>query len=539
MNADLRRAAHGNIIVLRVFSKLLLALAGAGVILLASAAWRFAHAPRAWTIEETPVAFWSWRTDAPDDVEIQTAIRETRFDALFLRAGQIDYENETSRRIRPAAGRFPRAIEIHLVYNATPALLENFERLDIDRLAATITETYCHDAERAARDGARVRGLQLDFDSPTRLLPRYAEILRRVRARLPGETQLSVTGLPTWMDSQPRLAEVLDAVDFWIPQFYGAQIPDTLAQAIPITSPREVARDVARAREFGRPFYAGLAAYDYAILYATNGAALELRGDIDAARVARDGNFELTERRVLDAESGLSAPGSWRYVFRARMDSVLDGMTVRAGESLVIFTVGAETLRQSARAVRAGAGEHLRGICIFRLPTRDDPTTLTIRQIGEALRDSPAAPAVHIRLEESNDDRATNESNHLRLILENTGTASAPIGDDALSVTVRVPRGSVRGVAGLDGFSSYETLCDDSPARPSRESSFAPRPCSARRANLLQLRAAAWTPGRSARATLVFSERAPRNLTLRLTSRTNDGREWTSEHDIPTNRTER
>src|SRR5262245_57407838 len=72
-------------------------------------------APRAWAADETPVAFWAWRKQAPTTVEIEQAARQTRATRLFLRAGQIDYERGHIRRIRAVDGKMPRAIETHLV----------------------------------------------------------------------------------------------------------------------------------------------------------------------------------------------------------------------------------------------------------------------------------------------------------------------------------------------------------------------------------------------------------------------------------------
>jgi hypothetical protein len=40
-----------------------LLVAAAGV--LVAAAWRWAHAPRAWKPGELPVAFWAWRAETP------------------------------------------------------------------------------------------------------------------------------------------------------------------------------------------------------------------------------------------------------------------------------------------------------------------------------------------------------------------------------------------------------------------------------------------------------------------------------------------
>ena len=48
----------------------------------------------------------------------------------------------------------------------------------------------------------------------------------------------------------------------------------------------------AGARELDKPFYAGLAAYSYALLYNSSGSLISLRG-VDPA-LAADANLELT-----------------------------------------------------------------------------------------------------------------------------------------------------------------------------------------------------------------------------------------------------
>src|SRR5262245_41473409 len=142
-------------------------------------------APRAWAADETPVAFWAWRKQAPTAAEVEQAARQTRATRLFLRAGQIDYERGQLRRIRAVEGKLPGAIETHLVYNATRDLLSGFEKIEPAALAQMIAETFTADLDRARRDGANVTGLQLDIDAPTRLLARYSAMLRLLRGLQP------------------------------------------------------------------------------------------------------------------------------------------------------------------------------------------------------------------------------------------------------------------------------------------------------------------------------------------------------------------
>lgn len=530
----------------RFATGLLAAAAGALAVTTLAAGWRWAHAPRVWRPGEPAVAFWSWRAETPSQAEVERASVETGARALFLRAGQMDLNSGRVERVRAVSGRVPRGVELHLVYNATPRLLAEFERVEEKTLAASFAGTFHADAVRAARDGATVAGLQLDLDVPTRLLARYGRVLGETRAALPAGVKLSVTGLPTWMDST-SLRVVLDAVDFWTPQFYGAEIPETADVVVPIASPQEVARAVARVRELGEPFYAGLAAYGYALVYDTGGRLVELRGDVDPARVASDTNLELVGRRAFgagvegDGARNVSAPpaGEWRYVFRARSDTVLDGLVLRAGEQIVLDVPGSESLRASVRGVREGAGEKLLGICLFRLPTRGDATTLRLTEMKAALLDrepefstrlsigalgaegkassSPVEKLTNgLKVKESNESQV-NVSNQLMLTAENDGAGGALYGEGALSVTLRVPRGSVRGVTRLEGFDTFETLC---------EAQDSLRPCSAARAGLVRLGARAWPAGARARAGLSFDGELPRELAARVAVRRDDGRVW-------------
>lgn len=508
------------------------------MILLASLAWRSALRPRVWATTEVPVAFWAWRINAPTIAEVEIAQRAAQAQTLFLRAGQIHYEAKSPHRIRTVRGNLSFPLTLHLVYNATKSLLTEFERVDPVALASVICEAYLQDAERARRDGASVAGLQLDIDVPTRLLPRYTRLLQAVRERLPPSTKLSITGLPTWMESS-ALGDALTVVDFWIPQCYGLTIPERLNQLVAISSPSTIARTIAQARRLGRPFYAGLAAYGYAILYSNDGSLVALRGDMNPVNFARHPNFALIERHAfnapfISAEDSAAAlmpvVGEWRYVYQAREEGVVDGLAVHAGDFLVLHVLSAEGLRQSARAVREQAGDQFLGICVFRLPSSVDPATLTIRQVAAALANAPTEVAVSVKVEpptaQSTDAQDT--ARHLNIKVINQGTASAVLGDDALHVELRVPAGSIRAVANVEGFSSLETLC----TAPEADDPFAPgslNPCSPRRANVLRFAATAWMPESTAQAAISFDSDQSQRIPVTVTVQTDDGRTWRRE----------
>src|SRR5262245_380440 len=479
-------------------------------------------APRTWATVETPVAFWAWSAQAPTAAEVEQVKRQTGARLLFLRAGQIDYEQGRLRRIRAVAGKMPNAIEIHLVYNATRDLLAGLEKIEPAALAQLVTETFKADFDRAARDGAQVTGAQLDIDAPTRLLPRYGAALRMLRERMPKGVKLSITGLPTWMDS-PQIGDLLDSVDFWTPQFYGAAIPDRVDKLIPISSPAAVRQAVVKARELDRPFYAGLAAYGYAVLYSPEGALIEARGDLDQSMIANHPQFELTECRPFEGQGA----SELRYAYRALSDVVMDGLAAHRGDLLMLDAPSAATLRVSARIVREEAGARLLGVCLFRLPGADDPADLTAEEIGAAINDRETTIATELKIERV---RQTNGASPRRLAINaaNIGTTGARLGDGALTIELRLPPGSLNYFNGLSGFAGVETLCDSSLSR-------SPRACSLRRANLLRLKARSWPPGAKARAIIGFDSTVPTKVPAKIDVRANDGRGWQAEKEIAVN----
>lgn len=481
--------------------------------------------PRVLQPQEVKVAFWAWNNEAVSQEVVDDAIEQTQTQTLFLRAGQFDYTDEKIKRIRAVNGKFPPTIKTHIAYNATSSLLQNFEKIETKVLTAIIIETFKMDLEQAEKDGAKIAGLQLDLDIPTRLLPLYEDLLKQVRAGLPQDSQLSVTGLPTWMESN-ALAKMLTAVDFWIPQFYGAKIPETIEEILPIASPNLVASSTAKARRLGKPFYAGLPAYGYAILFDAKGKRIELRGDLSPSRVANNPYFELIERRhfpvaIDDDSSSSPLQNELRYVYRAINEGVVDGLNFKTDDRLVLDVPTVETLRATSRRVREEAGEKLLGICVFRLPSKDDATNLTLSQIRSALNDEPSNNLLEISATQKAE--ADKLSNHVLLTATNTGTTSSYFGDEALSIDLRVEAGSIYGIVKHEGFYTVESFCEF-------KKTF--RPCSIRLANLIRFKSRSWMPNERANVLIAFQSTPPSNANISYKIQSDDGRKIRQEQTL-------
>jgi len=497
-------------------------LPAAVALLVTAVVWNATANRRVWAPEETPIAFWTWHSQTPFQDAVLMAVNQTAARTLFIRAGQIDYEGGKFHRSREVSGSFPKDIDVHLVYNATRSCLAAFEKIDPSALADAVARAYAEDLRRALADNAHPVGVQVDFDVPTRLLSQYTRVLRALRPQLPSDMKLSITGLPAWMDSSD-LNETLAAADFWIPQFYGATIPRRLDRAQPISSSTFVASAVARARRMNRPFYAGLAAYGYAIQYAPDGSLIALRGDLDPALVANNADFELISRGPFEQTIGAPTASEWRYVYRARIDTVVAGTSVRKGDSLMLDVPTAESLRATARAAREQGGDRLLGICLFRLPQQSDATTLSIGEVAAALADRRPESSfrIDVNVEELDDKNLVGR--RVTLTIFNAGAARSRMDDGAMLLALTVPPGSVRAIR-LRGFTSADFQCEASATDSQGNQTTFLQPSSLRRASVLIFRAKAWPPGASATATMDFSGAPPDTIRPILAFTLDDGR---------------
>lgn len=153
-----------------------------------------------------PIARDPWVTPAYDavwlwaGVKAQPALATAKH--LYLLQGQV----EATDPVRYAAQRsaVPRLgnREVWMVVRVetlawSPAIY--------DQLLAALTRW------RAA--GNRVAGVQIDFDARTRHLEDYAAFLRGLRARLPGDCRLGITGLLDWSaNGDPKGLDALAGV---------------------------------------------------------------------------------------------------------------------------------------------------------------------------------------------------------------------------------------------------------------------------------------------------------------------------------------
>ncbi|MNE24713.1 hypothetical protein D3C80_1180120 [compost metagenome] len=183
--------------------------------------------------------------------------------------------------------------------------------------------------------GVNLAGVEIDHDAGNARLPSYREFLAHVREALPTSLPLSITALPSWLDSR-ELPALLSTVD------------SSVLQVHAVSDPRRGLFDADQARQWAKawsrvttkPFYLALPAYGVALLTSAEGAP------------------------VVESEVTLEREG-------LRRELLADPQSLR--------TLGTQ--------LRADPPEHLGGLIWFRLPLANDRrawSLTTLRAVARA-----------------------------------------------------------------------------------------------------------------------------------------------------------
>jgi hypothetical protein len=271
---------------------------------------------------------------------------------LFVRAATMSFDGERMQAILPQRWLSPWP-RVWLVLNFDGGARGHFAEVAPQDVATQTVKAFL-DAKRAAV-GSGIVGLQIDLDCPTRQLPRYADLLREVRRRLPKDTKLSITGLQTWLSSN-ELSAVVAQVDLFTPQFYEGRVPRTLKDRASLNDLASLRRNLERTNALGVPFVVGVPAYTQGLLLDANG---NLAGPYRSLTPLTAAMHPLL--REVERTDGPEI----RQVFRAvKPNASGEGL----GYSLLFRATRPAMVAAYEAEVAANGGENCVGTCRFRLP---------------------------------------------------------------------------------------------------------------------------------------------------------------------------
>lgn len=194
-----------------------------------------------------------------------------------------------------------------------------------------------------------IAGVEIDHDCATARLPAYAALLADLHASLPQQVALSITALPTWLES-PAFDTLLPSVDEVV-----LQVHAVLSPRAGLFDPHLARRWIdALDRRTNRPFRVALPAYGTRVTWDADGRLL-----------------------TVESERPLLAGGD-------------------AAQELVASPAAVASL---LRDLHSDPPRHLAGVVWFRLPTTGDrrawsPATWRAVAEGRRLDASTAAPLV-------------------------------------------------------------------------------------------------------------------------------------------------
>jgi len=153
-------------------------------------------------------AFWLWA-----GVQPQPALQQAQ--EIYLLAGEVKGEGGGNSHPEVIS---QRSAAPHII---GPKVWVVYRAQTIEWNDAVLKDILAH-LETWRSSGNNITGLQIDFDAGTKHLENYAQFLKKVRAHLPANYQLGVTGLLDWSAhaSPAGLQKLSGTVDEVVLQIY-------------------------------------------------------------------------------------------------------------------------------------------------------------------------------------------------------------------------------------------------------------------------------------------------------------------------------
>ena len=224
-------------------------------------------------------------------------------------------------------------------------------------------------------------GIQLDVDSPTRALPDYAAFLRELRKHLQPGVQISITALLDWFRSGTSIAEVIGAVDEFVPQFYDVQEWNPYNGGYAIAAPFEASKWGPLFNRYRRRYRIGVSTFGRARLLGRGG--VRMIQDVEPLDLAVNPAFKLQTSRT--------EAGELRLRYQSTAEATVGYERLEAGETVEFTLPTLEAVGAAVSQARA-MGAYCAGVVFFRWPSYNEVLTLPP---ADVLAATGAAPPVN------------------------------------------------------------------------------------------------------------------------------------------------
>lgn len=425
-------------------------------------------------------SFWYWQTPyelTPTDI---ASLKELNVKQMFVRGGTFSSDGENFvLRFPQSYGKGISQLPVHLVFNADGGVLRHFEDYDLEVIVPQISTRLLAQMDAAKKAGVEVIGVQFDFDIPTRLLPKYAELIHKVRESNPtfGKRKgfyFSLTGLMSWLGTS-GIERLSNEVDFMVPQAYEGETGMSPDEMRPVFDPAYLQQQLPKAERLNCPYWIGIPAYGHAFLFNGKGQLTGTYRNLEAQDALRHPSFKLIDSYPSDRFGKRAATekewvGEQILKFKAIKPSP-NGQGL--GYTLAYSVPAPELVAKAKAVVEAHRGAGCQGVIIYRMPEPESSFTISLDSMRLMLEGKPVEPRFDVTVTRSKNPLEVIEGNLDKIPIDlyveatNVGIGPTAVMPDALEITLKLSQPGVDQVR-LRDFDSilYQRGSEGTSARP-------------------------------------------------------------------------
>ena len=243
--------------------------------------------------------------------------------------------------------------------------------------AAELVKNYAALKETGVWKRYNVKGIQIDYDCPTRSLVEYGRFLKKLKEGIPKGDILSVTALLDWFRPGTAVSEVLREVDEFVPQFYDVDLKKAGEAKGGIAEPVDAARWAPVFNQYGTPYRIGIASF---------GRLLEIGKSRSRALSAKETVSISGDTAPLGALS--EKKGAFVGSGESRAGEALAYLIEKPGGGSGETTKLIIPTRKSVLSAYEGArkmGSLCRGVIFFRYPVGNEPMMLFPSEVSRII----------------------------------------------------------------------------------------------------------------------------------------------------------
>lgn len=407
---------------------------------------------------------WYWHTPFELTGTDRAELKQIGVKTLYVRAGTLASDGQHLKLILPQQWK-SSSDNVVLTFNFHPGLVSHLESMSVATIASESGACIQRASASAAKAGISVQGVQLDIDCPTRLLPRYKQIIDGIRPTIPEGETYSITALPTWLTSKnfPALAS---SVDFVVPQFYEGRTGKVIDEVAPITDPAGLKAGLARLDKLGIPNFVGLATYGHALQYDDKGRLVSMVQGLSAEDALRHPALAEISSAAIDKDGKrANSKADWIGEDLLLLKAIHPDRQGRGLGNRLAFLLPSPTMVQQQLAeFRKDRPQGNRGVILYRFPESGEAMSLPLASIANALHSKPAKIDAKISFKSRSEPwsligtgaKASTPPYQVKLMVTATGDAPTTASHDAFELVVTLDSPGLEGIEAGD-FDKVET----------------------------------------------------------------------------------